>query len=48
MRSLSHTNKWIKYKSIGKSTAGVDTPVIQIVKAGKNKPNIWIEAGLKV
>lgn len=45
MESVSAKNKGVKLRSIGKSYGGVDTPVIQILKAGKNKPNIWIEAG---
>ena len=48
MRNLATKHKWIKVHSIGKTVNGLDTPVIQIVKAGKDKPNIWIEAGSKV
>ena len=47
MKTLAATNEWINVKSIGKSTEGVDTFVIQILKAGKHKPTIWIEAGFK-
>jgi hypothetical protein len=47
MRSLAAKKKWIRVHSIGKTVNRLDTPVIQFVKAGEDKPNIWIEAGLK-
>ena len=48
MTKLASKKKWLKVISIGKTANGADTPVIQIIKAGKDKPNIWIEAGSKV
>ncbi len=35
----------IKTYSIGKSYDKKETNVIAITKAGKGKPNIWLEAG---
>ena len=48
MESVSSKNKGVKLRSIGKISGGVETPVIQILKAGKNKPNVWIEAGVVI
>ena len=36
---------FIKTVSIGKSHEGRDMRVIQIMKAGQGKPNVWIEGG---
>ena len=48
MTKQASKKKWMKVISIGKTVNGADTPLIQIIKAGKDKPNIWIEAGSKV
>ena len=36
---------YIKVQSIGKTVENRDTNVISITKAGKGKPNIWVESG---
>lgn len=44
---LSSANSdFVSTVSIGQSYEGRDMRVIQITKAGANKPNVWIEAGI--
>ena len=38
-------SEFIKVVSIGKSYEGREMKVIEIRKAGPDKPNVWIEAG---
>ena len=48
IKSLEENRDWFSVKTIGKTFNSVETPVVQIRKAGKDKPNVWIEAGLKM
>jgi murein tripeptide amidase MpaA len=45
MDQLAARYPFVTTVSIGKSFDGRDMKVIQILKAGPGKPNIWIEAG---